>query len=76
MSDNGMLRMNGMLTGFLVGAAVGAGVALLYAPYTGEETRQLLARRSRDLKDRVTGAVETTKGAIRDQLQSRSSMPG
>lgn len=74
MSDNGTLRMGGTLTAFLVGAAVGAGVALLCAPYSGEETRQLLARRGRDLKDRVTGAVDATKDAIRDQLQRPSSM--
>jgi gas vesicle protein len=62
------------LTAFLVGAAVGAGVALLYAPYSGEETRQLLARRSRDLKGRLNGAMDATKEAIREQLHRPSSM--
>jgi len=74
MSDQATFRMSGPLTAFLIGAAVGAGVALLYAPYAGDETRQLLARRSRDLKDRVTGAMDATKEAIRDQLQRPSSM--
>ena len=72
MSDQATFRMSGPLTAFLIGAAVGAGVALLYAPYSGEETRQLLARRSRDIKDRVSGAVGATKEAIRDQLQRPS----
>jgi gas vesicle protein len=72
MSDQATFRMSGPLTAFLIGAAVGAGVALLYAPYSGEETRQLLARRSRDIKDRVTGAVDATKDAIREQLQRPS----
>jgi len=31
---------------FLVGAAVGAAVALLYAPQSGRETRQLLAKKT------------------------------
>jgi gas vesicle protein len=75
MSDNATFRMSGSLTAFLVGAAVGAGVALLYAPYSGEETRNLLARRSRDLKDRVSGAVDATRDAIRDQLNRPTSMP-
>ena len=74
MSDHVMSRMGGPLTAFLVGAAVGAGVALLYAPYSGEETRQLLARRSRELKNRVNGAMDATKEAIREQLHS-PSMP-
>jgi len=73
MSDNATARMGGqMAAAFAIGAAVGAGLALLYAPYSGEETRQLLARRSRDVKDRVTGAVEATRDAIRDQLQRPS----
>lgn len=75
MSDQTTFRMSGTLTAFLVGAAVGAGVALLYAPYAGAETRRRIADKSRDLKDRVTGAVDATKHAIRDQLQRTSSMP-
>jgi gas vesicle protein len=31
---------------FLVGAAVGAAVALLYAPQSGRETRKLLAKKT------------------------------
>jgi len=32
---------------FLAGAALGAGVALLYAPYEGEHTRRLIKRNAR-----------------------------
>lgn len=32
-------------TGIALGAALGAGVALLFAPYSGEETRAAIARR-------------------------------
>jgi len=69
MSNDTARGMGGQLAAFAIGAAVGAGIALLYAPYSGEETRQLLARRSRDIKDRVTGAAGATTDAIRDQLQ-------
>jgi gas vesicle protein len=63
---------------FAIGAVVGAGVALLFAPYSGKETRQMLARRSRAVKDGVAGAVkdgvasavEATKEAVRDQWQN------
>lgn len=41
---------------FLMGAAVGAAVALLCAPHSGEKTRKLIARRAtesgRELMDR------------------------
>ena len=33
------------LTGFVLGAAVGAGLVLLYTPQSGEDTKQLLQER-------------------------------
>lgn len=33
---------------FLTGAAIGAAVALLYAPQSGEKTRKLIARRANE----------------------------
>ncbi|HEV8307528.1 MAG TPA: YtxH domain-containing protein [Methylomirabilota bacterium] len=45
-SDLNFLGALGLLT---VGAIIGAGVALLLAPKTGEETRELLRERGTDL---------------------------
>ena len=46
--------------GLLIGALVGAGIALLVAPSSGEETRRLIARRARrlaaDARDRYEEA--------------------
>ena len=42
--------------GLLVGAVIGGVIALLYAPKTGEETRQLI-------KDKATKVVDTVKEA-------------
>lgn len=36
---------------FLVGAAVGAAVALLYAPQSGDRTRRLIGRKLEDGRD-------------------------
>ncbi len=36
---------------FVAGAAIGATVALLYAPQTGDETRKLLGDKARDGRD-------------------------
>ena len=38
---------------FVMGAAVGASVALLYAPHTGRDTRRLIARKTREGKEAV-----------------------
>ncbi|ODS55456.1 MAG: hypothetical protein ABS36_09850 [Acidobacteria bacterium SCN 69-37] len=38
---------------FVIGAAAGAAVALLYAPAAGEETRRKLADRAREGRDRA-----------------------
>ena len=52
-------------TGALVGAAVGAGAALLFAPQTGEETRRDLAREGRRIRHRTADAWDD----LRDELQ-------
>ena len=47
-----MARNNGeTLVWFLVGAAMGASVALLYAPQSGDRTRRLLGRKLADGRD-------------------------
>ena len=43
--------LSGLVVGAVLGAAVGAGVALLCAPRSGRETRELMARKARELKE-------------------------
>jgi gas vesicle protein len=63
---------------FLLGLAVGAGVALLLAPQSGEATRADIARqarqardRARDLADDVTTGVSRRIGDARDAVNTR-----
>lgn len=65
MSDNNANQVGGYLTAFALGAAIGAGLALLYAPRSGEETRKILAKRAEDLKDRAEHTLEDAKDYIR-----------
>ena len=58
-------RGRGIIVAAVVGAAVGAGVALLLAPRSGRETREWLASRGREFKDRTMNAFEQGKGATR-----------
>jgi gas vesicle protein len=47
-----------VLLAFIAGAAVGAAVALLFAPVAGTETRAYVNRRAREARDRATQAAE------------------
>lgn len=53
---------------FLLGAAIGAGVALLFAPQSGEETRAELRRSARRLKRKARDIVDQG-GEVVDDLK-------
>ena len=57
MSREGGVSAGGVLVAFVAGAAVGAAVALLCAPATGEETRNYLGQRAREGADRASEAA-------------------
>ena len=62
--EKGNITMGGFLLGAAVGAVVGAGVALLFAPKSGKETREWLGAKTREVKSRVGDAFERTKEAV------------
>ena len=74
-------KHTGGASDFLLGALIGAGVALLFAPRSGRETRADIGRRARAAQDRVRDVaegvtdqvVDTFEGAktrIEEQLES------
>ncbi len=58
-------KRSGGLGSFFLGLAVGAGIALLFAPQSGEETRQGLARGAR----RARRVAEDTVGDVTEKVQ-------
>ena len=63
--------------GLVIGALIGAGVALLFAPQSGEDTRRLIRRKAKrlatdardrfeDVKDRVRAARSRAEEALSD----------
>jgi gas vesicle protein len=61
--------IKGVFLAFAAGAAVGAGIALLYAPKSGKETRELLSRKTRDLKEAAGNAMGRAKQRAREALE-------
>ncbi len=54
----------------LVGASIGAGIALLYAPKTGKDTRRLLRRKAEDAADVLSETGEQIRDRFADTRDS------
>lgn len=59
MSDKN--EFGAFLIGFIVGGFTGAAVSLLFAPQTGEETRELIQKKAIELRDRAAESVEDAR---------------
>jgi len=55
--------------GFLLGLALGAGLALLFAPRTGEETRRVLQRSARRVGDQAQDLVSEVSESVGQTFQ-------
>ena len=52
----------------LLGVAIGAGLALLFAPRTGADTRRMIGSRARRAGDRVRDAASDVAGNVTSQI--------
>jgi len=60
-----MGRSSAFLLGVLVGAAFGSSLALLFAPQSGEETRQMIGEKASALRDRARTLAEGARERVR-----------
>jgi gas vesicle protein len=58
MSRDQNLGAGSVMLAFVVGALTGAAVALLFAPASGEDTREYLGQRAREGRDKARDAVD------------------
>lgn len=65
--DNGG---SAVLTAFILGAFTGAAVALLFAPATGKDTRELLGEKAREGRDRANELAEQAREILQRQKQN------
>lgn len=65
--DNGG---SAVLTAFILGAFTGAAVALLFAPATGKDTRELLGEKAREGRDRANELADQAREILQRQKQN------
>ena len=53
-----------IMVAFVIGALTGAAVALLFAPASGDETREFLGQKARESKDRIREQRDTILTAV------------
>lgn len=63
----------GPVVGFTAGAVVGAVTALLYAPQSGQETREKIKDRFGDLSEKAGELIEHSKEAIEEAKDKMAS---
>ena len=56
-----------LMVAFVIGALTGAAVALLYAPASGEETREYLGQKAREGKAKAREAMDQGRDYYRTQ---------
>jgi len=63
-------RSGGGIGIFALGVVIGAGLALLYAPQSGDATRRKVARGARRMRRKVRDLVEVAEDTAQDAARS------
>lgn len=67
-------RIKVLVGGIVLGMAIGAGLALLWAPRSGADTRRSIARGGRRLRSRGRDAWSELRGELREAVRHRQLM--
>ncbi len=73
-----MVKTNKLVTGLIAGAALGAVAGLLFAPKPGKESRQIVAARADELRNKADGLRSKAGGyvdAMRSRRKSKENQP-
>lgn len=61
MDEQTIIIKKGSISSLFTGIAIGAGLALLFAPRSGRETRNMLTEKSTELRERAVEIANDTK---------------
>lgn len=67
--EEGGYGAGSILLSFLLGGLVGAGIALLFAPRSGEETRRKIKELTEEVKEKAEDYVEQVKGKVASTVE-------
>jgi gas vesicle protein len=70
MASNGTSGGGAVFAAFALGAVVGAAVALLYAPATGDETRRKLIEKAKEGRERAEAAAREGREFLNRQRET------
>lgn len=70
MSRDNYGSAGGVMMAFLMGAMTGAALALLFAPASGDETRDYLGQKARESRDKAREAVDQGREFYQRQRDS------
>jgi gas vesicle protein len=62
-----------VMVAFIVGAVTGAAVALLFAPASGEDTREFLSERAREGREKARQAMDQSRDYYARQRENVTS---
>ena len=63
----------GIVVAFGIGALVGAALALLFAPASGEDTREFITEKAKEGREKATEAAKRTKDYLARQKETLTS---
>ena len=69
MSDERGISAGTVMVSFVAGAAVGAGLALLYAPKSGKEMRETIADLTEDAVDKIKEYAKDAQDKIKTVIE-------
>jgi gas vesicle protein len=65
-----------LILSFLLGGIVGSGIALLFAPKSGSETRQKIRDLAEDVREKAKDYVDDVKGKVTTKIEKGKEFYG
>ena len=73
MANNDGIGAGSLLMAFVLGAAAGAAIAVLYAPTSGDEAREYLGEKARERREQAAEAAKRSREFLNRQRDNLSN---